>query len=157
MNTGAIISSAWPVHCFLRPPDFQLVTSSNYTHSARNRLSYFHHSYPELLEIILVPKVLKIIFLLVDLKTFLLGSCFKLAVSKWVKGVDEGIVILASRAYHIIRLHENLVQHPSNHISILTCQSDYQPVLPDIGVFDLFLPCKYSSGHSLRLHHIQWL
>ena len=35
-----------------------------------------------------------------------------------VKGVDGGIVILVSCEHHFIRVHENLVQHPSNNISI---------------------------------------
>ena len=35
-----------------------------------------------------------------------------------VKGMDGCIVILASCKYHFIRLHENMVQHPSNNISI---------------------------------------
>ena len=30
------------------------------------------------------------------------------------------IVILASWEYHFIRVHENLVQYPSNYISIVT-------------------------------------
>ncbi len=34
-----------------------------------------------------------------------------------IKMVDGGIVILASCEYHFIRVHENLVQHPSNFIS----------------------------------------
>ena len=37
----------------------------------------------------------------------------------WVKKVD-GIVILASCEHNFIRVHESLVQHPSNNISILT-------------------------------------
>ena len=36
-----------------------------------------------------------------------------------VKGVEGGIVILASWELHFIRVHENLVQHPCNNISIL--------------------------------------
>ena len=32
---------------------------------------------------------------------------------------DVGIVILASCEYHFIRVYENLVQHPSNNISIV--------------------------------------
>ena len=35
-----------------------------------------------------------------------------------LKEVDGGIIILASCANHIIRVNENLVQHPSNNISI---------------------------------------
>ena len=35
----------------------------------------------------------------------------------WDKGGGWGIVILASCDYHFIRVHENLVQHPSNNIS----------------------------------------
>ena len=32
------------------------------------------------------------------------------------------IVILASCEYHFIRVHENMVQHPSNNISIILHQ-----------------------------------
>ena len=39
---------------------------------------------------------------------------------KW--GGWEGIVILASCEYHCIRVHENLVQHPSNNIAIICIQ-----------------------------------
>ena len=35
-----------------------------------------------------------------------------------VKGLDGGIVILASCEFHFISEHENLLQHPSNNISI---------------------------------------
>ena len=35
-----------------------------------------------------------------------------------LKGVDGGIVILASSEKYFIRVQENLVQHPSNDISI---------------------------------------
>ena len=35
-----------------------------------------------------------------------------------VKGVDGGIVILASLEHHFITVHENLGQYPSNSISI---------------------------------------
>ncbi len=34
------------------------------------------------------------------------------------KGFDVGIVFLASCEYHFIRVHENMIQHPSNNISI---------------------------------------
>ena len=41
--------------------------------------------------------------------------------SKWggyrVKGKYESITILASCEYQFIRVHDNLVQHPSNNIS----------------------------------------
>ena len=33
-------------------------------------------------------------------------------------GVNWGIIILARCEYHLIRVYENLVQHPSNNISI---------------------------------------
>ena len=33
-----------------------------------------------------------------------------------VNGVDGGIVSLSRCEHHFIRLHENLVQHPSNNI-----------------------------------------
>ncbi len=33
--------------------------------------------------------------------------------------MDGGIVILASCEYHFIRVNKNLVQHPSNNISIV--------------------------------------
>ena len=36
----------------------------------------------------------------------------------WVNGLIWGIVILASCEYHFIRAHANLVQYPSNYISI---------------------------------------
>ena len=36
-----------------------------------------------------------------------------------VKGVDEGIVILASYMFHFIRVHDNLVKGPSNNKSIV--------------------------------------
>ena len=35
-------------------------------------------------------------------------------------GVKGGVVILASCEYYFIRVHENLLQHPSNYISIIT-------------------------------------
>ena len=35
-----------------------------------------------------------------------------------VKVVNRGIAILASGNYYFIRVHENLVQDPSNNISI---------------------------------------
>ena len=35
------------------------------------------------------------------------------------RGWMESIVILASCKHHFIRVHENLVQHPSNNISII--------------------------------------
>ena len=34
----------------------------------------------------------------------------------WVNGVYGGIVGLANYEHHFNRLHENLVQHPSNNI-----------------------------------------
>ena len=34
-----------------------------------------------------------------------------------IKGVEVGIVILASCEYNFIRVHENLAQHPNNNIS----------------------------------------
>ena len=38
----------------------------------------------------------------------------------WSKGVKcGGIVILASCEHHFIRVHENLVHHPSNNISVI--------------------------------------
>ena len=39
----------------------------------------------------------------------------------WVKGVEGGIIFLASCEHHFVRLHENLLQHPSNNISIGYC------------------------------------
>ena len=33
--------------------------------------------------------------------------------------MEEGIVILASYKFHFIRVHENMVQHPSNNKSII--------------------------------------
>ena len=40
---------------------------------------------------------------------------------KWMKRneVEGGIFILARCEFHFIRVHENLVQHPSNYISIV--------------------------------------
>ena len=35
-----------------------------------------------------------------------------------VKGIDRVYRILAGREYHVIGVHENLVQHPNNNISI---------------------------------------
>ena len=35
------------------------------------------------------------------------------------KGLDEGIVILASCKHHFIRVYDNLVQLPSNNISFI--------------------------------------
>ena len=35
-----------------------------------------------------------------------------------IKGVDGGIVISAGCKHQFIRVHENLVQHPSNNLSI---------------------------------------
>ena len=43
--------------------------------------------------------------------------------SIWVKGVNEGSVILASCEYYFIRLHENLLEHPCNNISIIILSS----------------------------------
>ena len=37
----------------------------------------------------------------------------------WVKGVNVGIVNLESYKFHFIRVHDNLVQDPSNDESIL--------------------------------------
>ena len=37
----------------------------------------------------------------------------------WLKGVDWGIVILASCKHHFIKVHENLEQHPISNISFL--------------------------------------
>ena len=39
-----------------------------------------------------------------------------------IGGGGKAIVILASCEYYFIRVHENLVQHPSNDISILPRQ-----------------------------------
>ena len=36
-----------------------------------------------------------------------------------LKGVVGGIVVLYSYKYHLIRVHENLVQHPINNKSIV--------------------------------------
>ena len=41
----------------------------------------------------------------------------------WVKGVEGEIVILAHCVFHFIRVHDNLVQHPSNNISIIGGES----------------------------------
>ena len=38
------------------------------------------------------------------------------------KGAIGGIVILASCKYYFIRIHENMMQHPSNNISIVSPQ-----------------------------------
>ena len=35
-----------------------------------------------------------------------------------------GIVILASREYYFIIVHENLVEHPSNNISIIEIHNE---------------------------------
>ena len=44
------------------------------------------------------------------------------SISDWMgwgkRGGYWGIVILSSCEYHFIRVHENLVQHPSNNMSI---------------------------------------
>ena len=45
------------------------------------------------------------------------------------RGWMGGNVMLASQEYHIIRVYENLVQHPSNHISIFPFGQIY-PCLP---------------------------
>ena len=47
-----------------------------------------------------------------------------------IKGVEVGIVILASCEYNFIRVHENLAQYPSNNILIVIYQIKYEKCLP---------------------------
>ena len=37
-----------------------------------------------------------------------------------IKGIDGGFINLASCEHHFLRVHENLGQHPSNNISIVS-------------------------------------
>ena len=42
----------------------------------------------------------------------------------WVKRLESELVILATCEHHLIRAHENLVQHPRNNISIAATMQD---------------------------------
>ena len=53
---------------------------------------------------------------------------FSLREGVLVKRFDKGIVILASCKCHFIRIHENLVQHTNNIISIITTEIDWSGI-----------------------------
>ena len=69
-----------------------------------------------------------------------------------------GIVILASWEFHFIRVHENLVQHPSNYISILTLFCLFFNVLWTIvkllSKIDIFCMFRQNSGLLYSLYVI---
>ena len=53
-----------------------------------------------------------------------------------LKGLDGGIDILASCEHHLIRLHENKVQHPSNKIFIIAIDTFLECVFYFQGILD---------------------
>ena len=85
-----------------------------------------------------------------------------------IKGVDWGY-ILASWEYYFIRVHENLVHHPSNYISIDLFQVEtwcgIMPLSPDdfpiIGktkkYSNLFLNCGHGFRGNLLKHQLRKL
>ena len=46
-------------------------------------------------------------------------SLVNLVEGEWVDWGVGGMVILASYEFHFIRIHENMMQHPSNNISVV--------------------------------------
>ena len=63
-----------------------------------------------------------------------------------VKAVDiEGIVILASCKYYFIRVHENVVQHPSYNISSIAM------------IEGLFLFCPWTIFYFKQILRLEYL